>query len=484
MTTEDFGRTVAVPDVAPDIRLHVKSPARSGVSPLDVLDFEVTIHNGSPFELAWPEEFPVRLSYHWLSTTGEVLVRDGIRTALTAPIAAGGSQALKLSVQVPRITARAILRFTLVQEGRFWFADLAPASAADMELLVERRPAWVEDATAPSVFAPHADLNSESFGRFIRSKGRQRPLMLICETTNICNNHCIICAYDSQTREKQRMPMEVFRETLRQYADLGGGALSLTPMVGDVFLDKSLPERLAIIAAHRPTINRLSVTTNAGYVKQYDDIELAQLLAAFDDIQISVYGIDADEFSVMTKTSGYELMRLGIERIFRFSRARITIGFRCLRDRQQAELVTWVRSIPGYAEASGRVKISGNLREYANWGVFDTTKALPFDASWRPAVDSEKVQCGIPLLAMQVFSNGNVSFCSCDDFDNTDSLHLGNVMETSLAEMFNSPKARRLWDWQTHGTPEFCRKCSFHLPLSQIIETPGVFENPLVFVGG
>jgi hypothetical protein len=66
-----------------------------------------------------------------------------------------------------------------------------------------------------------------------------RPLMLICETTNICNNHCIICAYDHQTRKKQRMQQDVFRRTLEQYVEIGGGPLSLTPMVGDVFLDRS-----------------------------------------------------------------------------------------------------------------------------------------------------------------------------------------------------------------------------------------------------
>ena len=69
-------------------------------------------------------------------------------------------------------------------------------------------------------------------------------------------------------------------------------------MVGDVFMDKSLSERLAIIDSYRPTINRLSVATNAGYVKLYDDAELAQLLAAFDDIYISVYGINADDLGM------------------------------------------------------------------------------------------------------------------------------------------------------------------------------------------
>jgi hypothetical protein len=278
--------------------------------------------------------------------------------------------------------------------------------------------------------------------------------------------------------------MAVFEQTIRQYAELGGGGLSLTPVVGDVFLDRLLPERLRVIAEHRDVITKLSVTTNAGYAKLYDDAALAALLGHFDNIHLSVYGIDADEFLTMTKVPDYELMRTGIERIFRLSRAAITVGFRCLKERSRAELEAWVQSIPSFPAACDRVTIQDNMRHFANWGIFDTSKSLPFGASWIAPQIGEKAQCGIPLLAMQVFSNGNVSFCPCDDFDNADGLHLGNVMQATLAEMFNGPKARALWDWASHGTPEFCKTCSFHRPLSDFISAPGLFENPLLAVGG
>lgn len=474
LTAAAFGTSLAVNE------LGMARP-----SPGMIVQVAVTVRNGSPVDLAGSEECPVTLSYRMVDpASGKVIVSDGLRTAFGPVLRSGEQRTLVGRVQIPHHTGLVVLRMSLVHELNFWFCDVAPGSAADVSVTIADKEGWTEPANAPGVFAPHKCLNNRHAARFIRFDGRFRPLMLVCETTNICNNHCIICAYDSQTRKKQRMSLDVFRETIRQYEDIGGGGLSLTPMVGDVFLDRALPERLEIIAEKRDVVRRLSITTNAAYVKLYSDNELGLLLSHFDHIQISVYGIDAEEFSAMTKTSGYELMRVGIERIVRFSRGTITLGFRCLKARSPAEIQNWVESIPGFDRASKRVRFHGSMRQYANWGLFDTSRPLPFGAEWIAPTSGEKDQCGIPLLAMQVFSNGNVSFCPCDDFDNNEELHLGNVMETTLSEMFNSPKARKLWDWKAHGTPTFCKACSFHRPLVDLIETPNLFEDPLVVVGG
>ena len=71
-----------------------------------------------------------------------------------------------------------------------------------------------------------------------------RPLYLRIETVNICNNRCIICAYPNQTRHEEVMTMEVFKKAVEDYVNLGGGYLSLTPLVGEVLLDPYLIDRL------------------------------------------------------------------------------------------------------------------------------------------------------------------------------------------------------------------------------------------------
>jgi len=42
------------------------------------------------------------------------------------------------------------------------------------------------------------------------------------------------------------MPMDLFSKILSDYENIGGGAISLTPSPGEVFLDPLLKERLQI----------------------------------------------------------------------------------------------------------------------------------------------------------------------------------------------------------------------------------------------
>src|SRR5260221_2881 len=96
------------------------------------------------------------------------------------------------------------------------------------------------------------------------------------------------------------MPMELFEKAVQDYSDMGGGFLSLTPVVGDVFLDKLLPERLRLLEKY-PAIRDIGMTTNAVMVYQYNDSNLRFILNRFSRISISVYGMAPDEYSLMTQ---------------------------------------------------------------------------------------------------------------------------------------------------------------------------------------
>jgi sulfatase maturation enzyme AslB (radical SAM superfamily) len=76
-----------------------------------------------------------------------------------------------------------------------------------------------------------------------------------------------------------------------------------------------------------------------------------------------------------------------------------------------------------------------------------------------------------------------VSFCPCDNFNDTPELRIGNVMENALAEIYASGRVRQLWDWQSFGTPEFCKGCSFHIPLSLLNDHPTILADPHQIVG-
>ncbi|HZO48579.1 MAG TPA: hypothetical protein VFB26_00375 [Gaiellaceae bacterium] len=66
----------------------------------------------------------VRLAYHWLDPLGNPIVWDGTRAALPGPVAPGETIELDVSLAAPRPPGRYVLSLDLVEEHRFWFAEV------------------------------------------------------------------------------------------------------------------------------------------------------------------------------------------------------------------------------------------------------------------------------------------------------------------------------------------------------------------------
>ena len=82
-------------------------------------------------------ETGVQLSYHWLDDRGNALVWDGPRTAFGRPVEPGATAELELTLHVPQPPGSYRLAFDLVEEYRFWFAEIG---STPLELPVEVRP--------------------------------------------------------------------------------------------------------------------------------------------------------------------------------------------------------------------------------------------------------------------------------------------------------------------------------------------------------
>jgi hypothetical protein len=80
----------------------------------------------------------LQVAYHWLDPLGNPIVWDGRRTALPAPVPPGAELQLEVAVTAPRPPGAYVLRFDLVEEHRFWLAELGCATL-DVEVTVEPR---------------------------------------------------------------------------------------------------------------------------------------------------------------------------------------------------------------------------------------------------------------------------------------------------------------------------------------------------------
>jgi phosphoglycerol transferase MdoB-like AlkP superfamily enzyme len=101
----------------------------------------------------------IKLSYHWLWIVPRELAHrsrtvpyhDGIRTELTAPVAAGGALPVQARILAPSFPGVYWLQWDMVEEGAVWFAQVAPRQPR--RLVVVLPPAAVWFAPLPFVFA-------------------------------------------------------------------------------------------------------------------------------------------------------------------------------------------------------------------------------------------------------------------------------------------------------------------------------------------
>jgi molybdenum cofactor biosynthesis enzyme MoaA len=108
---------------------------------------------------------------------------------------------------------------------------------------------------------------------------------LSMENTNICNANCSFCAYRHQKKSKLFMSNELFQKSINQFAKSGGGALIITPVVGDPLIDKDLINKI-VFTKKMKEIKYIFLFTN---LIELDKFNLTNLLSSgLDEINVSI----------------------------------------------------------------------------------------------------------------------------------------------------------------------------------------------------
>jgi hypothetical protein len=84
---------------------------------------EISNHSEQPWEAS--PYYPINLSYHWVSDSGQLMIKDGARTVMPRKsIYPGQSIGADMLVCAPQEPGKYILVLTMVQERVGWFEDL------------------------------------------------------------------------------------------------------------------------------------------------------------------------------------------------------------------------------------------------------------------------------------------------------------------------------------------------------------------------
>lgn len=288
---------------------------------------------------------------------------------------------------------------------------------------------------------------------------KNRPLDINIETINQCPLKCVFCCNRKYQRGAVVMDRTLFQDIVKQYYDLGGGALGLSSMQSDFFSDPDLIERMKIIKKYKKRLWVYS-TTPLISCKKYNDRELAFILGLFDYLQISVEGHDRETYSRMAGVDGFNTLQEQLERIQRIIRDN------SLKIRVDLHFRTYQR------EKLLRSKF------YSQWScVFNAYEIKDRFFSWFGTIMQEEIprgariiyvknnakreNCVVPSASLAVMADGKVLGCGCIDW--LEKYVIGNCRTNTLLEVWRSPKAVKFRNAFASGKiPSICKECGLY----------------------
>ena len=291
---------------------------------------------------------------------------------------------------------------------------------------------------------------------------------LFIEPVSFCNLACKFCTYPKNLHARAVMEESLFRKSIDQASHLGIREIVLTPINGDVFMDKNIIPRMHYIEASR--IKSFAFYTN--FVGA-DEPMIAALLKMKKCryAEISLYGHDLDSFRNITGRGEAQFNRLArnlrtLEQCLKSKPKHMEIGiaFRTYRSfRLESEPGNELLSIVRRLYANGVKVSSSSLVD--NWGGDVTQEdiaGIQMDLTEGHHL-YRKGPCGLPFDSLQVTATGKVNACACRDPRGT--LTLGDLRFQQLSDIISSRNKKwlKLIEDQDAGRfNDVCASCGFY----------------------
>ena len=286
-----------------------------------------------------------------------------------------------------------------------------------------------------------------------------RPYELHLELTNLCNAKCIFCPYQFQKRKVDFMPDDIFYKAVKDFCDIGGGSVILTPIVGDALIDPKFLDRVKHLRSQY-SIDRIELTTNGILLDKYGIEEI--LDSGITSIFISTAGFEEEMYKRVYQSSSYQRMKENVLKLVESNSKKkdpvhITIGLRSdrpldevLKDKDFQPILAYKPHIDftwSFTSANGRI----------------TPEMLPTTMKLR-SVGSRKKPCVQLFNGPIILPDGTVMACDCvAAMDAVQDLGIGNIMESSLIDIWNSHRIKEIRaSFGTNCLNKTCAGCDMY----------------------
>ena len=295
------------------------------------------------------------------------------------------------------------------------------------------------------------------------------PRAIGLNVTDICNANCCYCAYRFHKPEGV-MDMQVYEKTVREFSELGGGAVGLSPVTGEPLLDPYLVQRIEF-ARQFHNVQKITFSTNGILFQQEEIVENLIRLSSKIKIQISTSlpGFEKKMFERVYGVGNYDRILTGIHNLLKTNRDKnspLDIYLKLQPDRGGVlQHVDFKKMIRPYID-NENIMVSPRVED--NWCGQIKQEHLTGDMIFLRPLKFRSVPCQLLLVGtIDVLVNGDVRMCGCvyGSEGKHDSLVIGNIKERSLSEIWfgNGPK-KICEQFLKSELPDPCQKCLLYEP--------------------
>lgn len=300
----------------------------------------------------------------------------------------------------------------------------------------------------------------------ILEKAAIRFQSLSIETTNRCNAKCIFCAYKHIKRSKGVMDESLFSKLIEEYADIGGGELNLTPMVGDPLMDPKIIDRI-LYAKKYKVINPIYFFTNGILLDKA--ISKGLLDTGLHRIIVSLIGSDRSSYKRLSGVDHWDRVITNIVHLLELNNAKacpvdIRIGIRT--DLSMAGL----SANKVYKKIAVLTDKIDYQYHYHNWGGMVQGEE-PKEVMRPEKTRKVKGPCFVLYRGPKILWNGDASACMCINMNGDQELLLGNVKDHHLIHLWQGDNMKNLRNrFFARDLPKICHGCSHYNNASALLD--------------
>ena len=282
--------------------------------------------------------------------------------------------------------------------------------------------------------------------------------------STICNGNCVFCAKCKLKDTVEIMTFDMFKDVADQYIGNFGDRIYLTPTIGESLIDPNFFDKVRYLKDRGIwcELYTNAILLGDSMEKVFDSgldkicIDLADIIPEFES---SVFRITNE----VAKKKIESIITFIEEAKKRESNIIISLNFRSMRTPHQ--IIKDMKGTPFMEYYKDKEIEFSFLQSYDNWGGLVSSKDLLGIQTLKRPPKVKKYPCR-ELKTVSILPNGNIRLCGCRCLETmNDELVIGNIKDTSLKELGNNKKWKKLMEGFKDGEmPDVCRNCSFYRP--------------------